>query len=139
MATSMRALFLGLMAALTVAGRSAGEDPTPARANPAAGDLSVAKFYTGSVTQTGNFPGKLVCLRCDLAPGPGAGKQCAESGHRQALAAQEGGAIYPLIAGSDAVLAQINSDALHGKEVIVQGILYPSTGIIFVNRVDAKS
>jgi hypothetical protein len=120
---------------LAAAWPAAADDANPARPNPAASDLSISRFYSGAVTQVGTFPGKLVCLRCDLAPGPGAAKACATSGHRHALAAANGSAIYPLVTGDKAVLDRINSNELHDKNVVVKGILYPSTGIIFVYSV----
>lgn len=101
--------------------------------------LSMARFYGGPApsSRLGTFPGKLVCLRCDLHPGPGAMSQCEKEGHRHALSMDSDGMIHPLLAGTEAVLEQINSGELHGKEVSVHGQYYPATGAILVDRITA--
>lgn len=98
--------------------------------------LSMARFYGGSSARQGDFPGKLVCLRCDLQPAPGAMAQCEKLGHRHALA-MEGGMVHPLLPGTEAALKQINSGQLHDKQVSVHGKYYPDTGAILVDRITA--
>ncbi len=114
---------------------AAGEEQHPASAQSAT--LSMARFYHGASQRVGDFPGTLVCLRCDLKPGPGAMRQCEEEGHRHALSMESDGMIHPLLAGTPDVLEQINSGALHGKAVTVHGKYYPSTGAILVDRIAA--
>jgi hypothetical protein len=46
--------------------------------------------------------------------------------------------LRPLIAGTAEITKQINSDALHGKQVVVSGKYYPSTGLIFVDKLEAQ-
>lgn len=99
--------------------------------------LSMARFYSGAAEWTGDFPGKLVCLRCDLKPGPGAMAQCEQKGHRHALSMEDDAMIHPLLAGTEDILKQINSGDLHGKNVTVHGKYYPSTGAILVDRISA--
>lgn len=101
------------------------------------GDMSMPRFYVNPSEETkiGDFPGRLVCLRCDLAAKPGAMKQCAEAGHRHALSMDEGAMIHPLLAGTGEALKQINSEELHNKNVKVHGRYYQSTGAILVDRV----
>lgn len=96
----------------------------------------MSRFYTGTLSETGTFKGKLVCLRCDLAHGPGTAAECKKEGHRHALSMDGGSMVHPLLAGSEDAQAKINSDELHGKEVAVHGQHYPSTGTIFADRVD---
>jgi hypothetical protein len=99
-----------------------------------------ARFYAGSTydIKVGTFPGKLVCLSCDLGS-PGAKHQCGAVGHRHALAAEDGAMVHPLIPGTKEVLAQINSDELHGKKVRVHGKYYPALGAILVEQVEPVS
>lgn len=100
--------------------------------------LSMAKFYTGVVGTQGKFPGKLVCLRCDLKPCDMSTKLCAEEGHRHALSMREGSMIHPLLAGTEKVLERVNSAELHGKNVTVDGTYYPSTGAILVGQITVE-
>lgn len=112
---------------------AAGEEQHPAAAQSAT--QSMARFYSGESHRVGDFPGTLVCLRCDLKPGPGAMSQCEKEGHRHALSMESDGMVHPLLAATPEVLDQINSGALHGKMVTVHGKYYPSTGAILVDRI----
>jgi hypothetical protein len=94
--------------------------------------LTDARFYTGSVGNQGVFPGKLVCLRCDLRPGEAAKAQCAKEGHRFALEISGDPTIHPLIPGDAAAMKQLKA-AGHGSEVSVNGTLFPSLGVILVS------
>ena len=100
--------------------------------------LSMARFYGGAGARIGNYPGKLVCLRCDLKGGPEAMAQCEKAGHRHALAMESDGMVHPLLPGTEKVLKQINSGELHGKEVTVHGKYYPATGAILVDQIAEK-
>ena len=108
-----------------------------AQGQPAGGPsdaLTDARFYTGSVGNQGVFPGKLICLRCDLRPGDTAKAQCAKEGHRFALEISGDPTIHPLIPGDATALKQLNA-APHGSEVSVNGTLFPSLGIILVGSI----
>ncbi len=115
----------------------AQEGHSAERGQPPGGDtLEMTKFYTGLTPgQVGTFPGKLVCLRCNMAHAPGSASECTKEGHRHALSMDGGSMIHPLLAGTDEVLVKINSAELHGKNVKVTGMYYPSTGMIFANQV----
>lgn len=128
----------GAVALLAARSLSWGDDKHSATdAPPREGYSSMARFYSGPEMRLGEFSGKLVCLRCDLAPGSGHTEQCAKEGHRHALSMDDGSMIHPLLAGSKEALAAINSPALHGKAVKVHGKYYPSTGVIVADRVVA--
>jgi len=130
-------LYRATLAALTV--MVAGV-VTTAEAQPAGGlpdPLTDARFFTGSVGNQGVFPGKLICLRCDLRPGEAAKAQCAKDGHRFALEIDGDPTIHPLLPGDAAALKQLNA-APHGTEVSVTGTLYPSLGMILVGSVAPK-
>jgi hypothetical protein len=98
--------------------------------------LPMAKFYTGPLERIGTFPGKLVCLRCDLAPSKASAAQCKKEGHVHALSMDDGSMIHPLLATSSEVLARINSPELHHQEVKVHGKYYVSTGAILVSSIE---
>jgi len=95
--------------------------------------LAMAKFYTGPLETVGTFPGKLLCLRCNLAHGSAA--ECAKEGHRHVLSMEDGSMIHPLLAGTEEIFKQLNSNELHNKKVKVDGKYYSSTGAILVNRI----
>lgn len=137
--TKIKGLVLGLVLACACAasGVAAEHDHSATDKPETASDtLSMTKFYIGVQGHMGPFPGKLVCLRCDLAKGQMV--QCAKEGHRHALSMDDGSMIHPLIAGSKELTDRINSVELHGKEVTVSGIYYPNTGIIFVSGVEVQ-
>ena len=100
--------------------------------------LAMSKFYTGPTEKIGRFPGKLICLRCDLTPSQLDEKMCREEGHRHALSMEEDSMVHPLAAGTAELLEEINSEALHGKAVVVSGKYYPATGVIVVGSIEAR-
>lgn len=112
-----------------------------AQAQPAGGHppdaLTDARFYTGAAGTSGVFPGKLICLRCDLRPGEAAKAQCAKEGHRYALEINGDPTIHPLIPGDSEALKQLKA-APHGAEVAVNGTLLPELGAILVGGVTTK-
>jgi hypothetical protein len=116
-------IVVGLMG--TAQGQPAGGAPDA---------LTDAHFYTGSVGNQGVFPGKLICLRCDLRPGDAAKAQCAKEGHRFALEINGDPTIHPLLPGDATALKQLKA-APHGSEVSVNGTLFPSLGVILVGSV----
>lgn len=131
------AMVSATLAVLVVGGSARGDEKHLAPPPPGGSTLSMAKFYAGASARIGDFPGKLVCLRCDLKGGPDAMAQCEKEGHHHALSMDSDGMIHPLLAGTDKVLKQINSGDLHGKEVTVHGKYYPATGAILVDRISA--
>ena len=126
-----------LVTVLASASATAAGEKHPATQSSQGSTAPMARFYAGGGTRVGDFPGKLVCLRCDLKPGPEGGKQCAQEGHRHALSMDDDWMVHPLLPGTEQVLKQINSAELHGKEVTVHGKYYPATGGILVDRITA--
>jgi len=99
--------------------------------------LTDARFYTGSAGTQGVFPGKLVCLRCDLHPSDAAKAQCGKAGHQYALEIDGDPTIHPLLPGDAAALKQLNA-ARHGAQVSVTGMLFPNLGTILVSSMASK-
>jgi hypothetical protein len=132
------AILIAALAVFVIAGIARSEDKHSAAPPQAGATLSMTKFYGGSNARIGDFPGKLVCLRCDLKGGADAMAQCEKEGHHHALSMDSDGMIHPLLAGTENVLKQVNSGALHGKAVTVHGKYYPATGAILVDRIAEK-
>jgi len=130
-------LQIGTLAALTlVAACATAPAPAPSAVAPA-DPLTNARFYTGSLGNQGIFPGKLVCLRCDLRPGSAAEAKCAKEGHQFALEIPGDPTIHPLIPGDARALQQLNG-AAHGADVTINGTLYPNLGVIVVAGLTAR-
>jgi hypothetical protein len=128
------AMTLTMFTILGVAGT-----PRTAQGEPPGGsNLELRKFYTGPIGHQGQFRGKLLCLCCDLTPDTGKAKTCDAQGHHHVLAIDEDGSLHPLLAGTAEVTKQINSNELHGKQVVVSGNYYPSTGVIFVSKIQVQ-
>ncbi len=119
---------------ITVGAAARGEEaqkPAPPGSSPA-----LTRFYSGFLTHEGMFSGKLLCLCCDLMPDTGKPKTCDAHGHHHVLLVE--GDLFPLIAGTEETTKQINSDELHGKQVIVTGKYYATTGFILVDNIKAQ-
>ncbi len=127
---------IGLIALVTLTAPAWGGEEHSGAPLPPKTSTEMLPFYAGSLVRIGNFPGKLVCLRCELKPGPDAMKQCEKEGHRHALLMDS--MVHPLLAGTEAVQKQINSADLHAKEVMVHGKYSPLTGILFVDRIEER-
>jgi hypothetical protein len=125
------AILVVTLAIVGTAGGARGAE-TPNTGPPDASH-SLGKFYAGPLGHTGAFPGKLLCLCCDLMPDTGKPKTCDAHGHHHVLLVD--GDIHVLVAGTAEVTKQINSDELHGKNVVVTGNYYPATGFIFVDNI----
>ncbi len=110
-----------------------GAADAPSGSNP-----ELLTFYSGGLGHVGRFRGKLLCLCCDLMPDKEKAKSCDRNNHQAVLSVAEDGSLHPLIAGTAEVTKQINSDALHGKQVVVSGKYYPSTGLIFVGSIEVQ-
>lgn len=122
--------------AVAIGGRPAWSEQHSASGAKEGPAGSMITSYAGPISaHLGDFSGRLVCLRCDLKPGPDAMKQCAKEGHRHALSMDSDAMIHPLLPGTEAVLREINSGELHDKEVTVHGKYYANTGVILVDRI----
>jgi hypothetical protein len=130
-----------LCATVLLLASNARAQSEPARAQSSGPDsvLRTATFFSGGLARTGTFPGKLVCLSCDVNPSTAAKTQCEKSGHRHALAIDGDPLLHPLLVTDETILARVNSNELHGSDVIVTGVYYPAVGAILVSGVERKS
>ncbi|MEW6270275.1 MAG: hypothetical protein AB1689_13370, partial [Thermodesulfobacteriota bacterium] len=133
--SSCRAVCAALLLAAAVPPAAAAderEDVPPVK--PPGGEvLEMSEFYSSSVAQTGEFPGKLVCLRSDRAYVPVAAEEC--SGKRVfALAMERDNVTRPIIAGSDRVHSRLNE--LLGQEVRVTGRYDTNTGMLLASAIE---
>lgn len=127
----------GYVAVLIALGLMIADVVGTAEAQPAGGiadPLTDARFYTGTAGTQGVFPGKLICLRCDLRPSDAAKAQCAKDGHRFALEINGDPTIHPLIPGDAAAFNQLKA-AVPGTQVSVTGMLFPNLGTILVGSI----
>lgn len=126
-----RATVIGLgglgvaLAVLLGASAARGEAPQVWLGEPAAmGDVGDVTQYSAGLGDTaGIFPGKLVCLRCNLGK-----KECEAGQYRHALLMND--VVYPLLVSSEALQKKINDPSLNNKNVKITGIYYPATGAI---------
>jgi hypothetical protein len=133
------AIVLATLTMLTARGSLAGEEKHSAAVAREGSSTSMVRSYAGpQAAHVGTFAGKLVCLRCDIKPGPGAMAQCEKEGHHHALSMDADSMVHPLLSGTADVLQQINSAEFHGKDVTVHGKHYPSTGAILVDKISAS-
>jgi len=100
--------------------------------------LTDARFYTGSSGNLGVFPGKIVCLCCDFQAGSSAKEPCKEQHHKYALKIPGDPTIHPLIPGDAQAMKQLSSADLHGKQVSVNGNLFPGVGGILVANITTQ-
>jgi hypothetical protein len=129
MRTTTKRLTLGTAsAALLIAFLLAGN----ALAQEGADDPGLERFYTAAMGDVGIFPGKLVCLGCDLGT-----KKCEDGKHRHALMLE--GRVHPLVPSTQEAAKQINDPKLTGKNVKVSGKYYEDSGMILVSSVEAAS
>lgn len=126
--------FVGLaLLTMVCAARSAGGADVDTSGHDSGPSLT--GFYSGPVGNVGTFRGKLLCLCCDLGQDAEAAKKCDAHGHHSAISLDGDALIHPLLPGTEEVSEQLNSNALHGKEVMITGKFYPNTGLVFVQSV----
>ena len=100
--------------------------------------LTDARFYTGGTGQLGVFPGKIVCLCCDFQSGNSAKEPCKEQHHKYGLKIPGDPTVHPLIPGDAQAMKQLSSADLHGKQVSVNGNLFPGAGVILVASITTQ-
>ncbi len=124
-----------LCSALLVASPARADEPP--KVEPPGGEvLDMSKHMTGSVGQTGQFPGKLVCLRSKTEFAPLSASECAAGQRVYALEMKDEDAMRPIQAGAPEVENQLAS--LLGKEVLVQGRFHNSTGMLIAASIEEK-
>src|SRR5262249_3727216 len=95
------AIAAAAVAMLATAGVARGAEKKPSAPGHEASIQATARFFTGSSSKIGEFPGKLVCLRCDVNPSSDAKSQCVKEGHRHALQIDADPLLHPLLGASE--------------------------------------
>ncbi len=96
-------------------------------------NMRMAMFYTSDTTSTGEFPGRLLCLRSVLDSVPSPVEQCAKKDHVYVLSMERGAMVHPLLPGDPRTLKRLPT--LVGKRVVVEGKYYESIGMILASHV----
>jgi hypothetical protein len=92
-----------------------------------------------STNTNGQFSGTMVSLKCSAGRPPGVENQCAATDHYYSLKVDaETVTMLPLLAGDPKVLAELKSDKLDGKEVVVTGTQSSTTGAILVSSIEPR-
>ena len=130
--TFVLAVSLAGMIAVGLGGSARGED---ASSWPPGGrtSLAITKFYVGSLSTVGDFPGTLVRLSCRSDAIDSSVPRCAQSEHALIVEGDEGA--HVLLPGTDEVRRELESPVFEQTDVRVHGKYYPSTGAILVNRI----
>lgn len=118
--TALSALLVTFLVGVTALAQEGADDP------------GLERFYTASMGDVGIFPGKLVCLGCDLGT-----KKCEDGKHHHALMLE--GRVHPLVPATEEAAKQINNPKLKGKNVKVSGKYYEDSGMILVSSVEPAS
>jgi hypothetical protein len=123
-----------LLAAATAAAQSADAPAVTGKSAPPPGG-DVTGFWGGQVAGgSGNYAGRLVCLRNDqkfAVVGPA--DECPSGKRVYALQRADGEMTHPLLAADAAMLQHF--DELRGQEVRIEGKLYDATGMILVSAI----
>jgi hypothetical protein len=131
-----RIVSAGLLCSVLLVASPASADDPPKVPPPGGEVLEMNKHMTGSVGETGQFPGKLVCLRSKESFAPLSASECAAGERLYALEMKEGNAMRPIQAGAPGVESQLAG--LLGKEVLVQGRFHNSTGMLIAASIEEK-
>jgi len=125
----------GIFAAtLALGAEVTGDQP---KVQPPGGEnLEMSKHFTGSVGETGQFPGTLVCLRSKESFVPLSAEDCAGGERVYALEMKDDKAMHPIKAGGDEVETQLHQ--LLGKPVLVTGLFQSSTGLLIASSVQER-
>ena len=79
------------------------------------------------------YEGTLICFRCDIAPSPENRARCEQEGHAP-LFKRADGHIHKLTGSTNSITAKLIADELHGKSVKIEGIYYPKTDHVLVEK-----
>lgn len=122
-----------LAATLVVPASAQGDKP---KVDPPGEVLEMSDHMTGSVGQTGEFPGKLICVRSKEALVPLTAEECGAKDRVYAIEMADDKAVRPVKAGNEEVERQM-SDLL-GKTVMVSGKFHSATGMVIASAVREK-
>lgn len=131
-----RIVATGLLCSVLLIASPARADETPKVEPPGGEVLDMSKHVNGSVGQTGQFPGKIVCLRSKTEFAPLSASECAAGQRVYALEMKDESAMRPIQAGGADVENQLAG--FLGKEVVVQGRFHNSTGMLIAASIEEK-
>jgi hypothetical protein len=122
-----------LTAAFVSTAPALADDPKVA---PPGGEvLQMQEHMTGSVGQTGDFPGRLVCLRSKESFTPLSASECASGDRVYALEMKGEKSMRPIQAASPEVEAQLHD--MIGRNVRIQGRFHNETNTVIAGSVRA--
>jgi hypothetical protein len=128
------------LASAMLCGPALADDAQPDHAKvapPGGENAKLNDHFTGGVAQTGDFPGRLICLRSKESFVPLSAEDCGAAGSRiYALELKGEKSVYPIKAGGDPVEQQIHQ--LLGKPVVVTGRYESSTGILLASSIKER-
>ena len=133
--TNLLRVTLACMIGVGLAGSAWGEEPS---SHPPGGraSLAITKFYIGSLSSVGDFPGTLVRLSCRSDATDTSAPPCGQTDYALIVEGDEG--VHVLVPGTDEVRRELESPVFQLTDVRVHGKYYPSTGAILVNRIAPK-
>jgi len=144
MARRTHPLFAAALALVVVVGAAYAADdretipPTDTKVKPPGGEgQQMYQFYAGNTPgDTGQFDGKIVCLRSDRKFTTAPAAECGSKNRIFALDMDDVGLTHPLLAGSEEVEEELQKNL--GRDVTVQGRYYESTGMILAGAILPK-
>jgi hypothetical protein len=112
--------------------------PTETDVKPPGGEgQQMYQFYAGNTPgDTGQFDGKIVCLRADRKFTTAPAEECGSKNRIYALDLDDVDLTHPLLAGSERVEDELQQNL--GRAVTVQGRYYESTGMILAGGILPK-
>jgi len=131
------AAILAVAVSLGIPRGGCAEERLPAVTAGESSSLSMERFYRGLLGSVGQFPGRLVDLRCDSNGDAAAAAHCEALPANHALVLNGDESLHPLVPGTAAVRELLDSGQLDDTNVTVQGKYYQSTGVILVGRIEA--
>jgi hypothetical protein len=115
---------------------AAAQHREPKTILPSGHAMQMSKFYTGDVGATGEFRGKLLCMRMTRDPIAAPTDQCGKKDQVYVLA-MHGSMVHPLLAGDPQTLKMMPK--LVGKDVLVEGRYYESVGMLVAGNIRPRT
>jgi hypothetical protein len=116
----------------TPAHAASAENRGPKTILPSGHAMHMSQFYTGTVGATGEFRGRLLCIRMTRDPIEAPTDRCDKKEHVYVLAMQ-GSMVHPLLAGDPQTFKEL--PRLVGKKVVVEGRYYEDIGMVVAGNI----